>query len=184
MTIKINLTTEGDISDLAYIHWQSKITAEKGIVPDSFLDSLTHEEYIGKWQDWFKTFTKELGAQTIIAKDDNGKSVGFCNFGNLRTPPPGTSKIRPLFSSEIYAVYVLPDYFQQNIGTLLFEETIKYLLENKHQSLCLWALEKNKRACGFYSAMGGQRIGKQFVEMGGAKVKEVCYGWRKIKECV
>lgn len=177
MTKKIKLATSSEITQLAYIHWQSKIIAEKDIVSADFLDSLTHEDYIKNWQEWFVS-----GSETLIAKDNSGTALGFCSFGALRTPPPGTSKIRPLYSSEIYAIYVLPDHFGQNIGTALFKETVAHLIDNKHQSLCLWALEKNKRACGFYTAMGGQRIGKQFVEMGGAKVKEVCYGWRNIKE--
>jgi len=177
MTLKIKLATDSDLSDLAYVHWQSKIIAEKDIVPDDFLNSLSHEAYIKKWQEWMKDESVRL-----IAFNENNQAVGFTSFGNLRTPPSGTSKIRPLYSSEIYAIYVLPDYFGNHIGTQLFKATVTHLMENKHQSLCLWALEKNKRACGFYTAMGGQRIGKQFVEMGGAKVKEVCYGWRKIKE--
>jgi len=181
MTYQIHIATTEDIRDLAFIHLESKKAAERDIVPDDFLDGLTHQEYIEKWEEWFVVFTQELGAQTYIAKNEEGKAVGFCNFGNLRTPPPGTSKIRPLYSSEIYAIYVLPEFFGHNIGTALFKKTIEHLLENKHQSLCLWALEKNKRACGFYAAMQGQRIGKQFVEMGGRKVKEVCYGWRSIK---
>ena len=177
MTLDLKLATVQATIDLAYIHWQSKIIAEKQIVPDDFLNNLNHQDYIEKWQEWFVS-----DSETIIASDINDKTVGFCSFGNLRTPPPGTSKIRPLYSSEIYAIYVLPDHFGQNIGTALFKETARHLIRNKHQSLCLWALEKNKRACGFYSAMGGQRIGKQFVEMGGAKVKEVCYGWRNLKD--
>ncbi|MEM7618469.1 MAG: GNAT family N-acetyltransferase [Pseudomonadota bacterium] len=179
MTLNIKIATDQDINDLAYIHWQSKIVAEKNIVPDDFLDSLSHEEYIGKWQDWMKDESIRL-----IAHNDEGTAVGFSSFGNLRTPPPGTSKIRPLYSSEIYAIYVLPEFFGQDIGTHLFKAAANHLLENKHKSLCLWALEKNKRACGFYTAMGGQRIGKMFAEMGGARVKEVCYGWRNLKECV
>ena len=176
MTYNIQTATDQDISDLALIHVMSKKVAERGIVPDDFLDGLTHEEYIAKWQEWIIS-----GSSTIIARDDQGTAVGFCSFGNLRTPPAGTSKIRPLYSSEIYAIYVLPEMFGKNIGTDLFKAAIAHLMEQKHQSLCLWALEKNKRACGFYTAMDGQRIGKQFVEMAGVKVKEVCYGWRSTK---
>jgi len=179
MTYNIKLAIDQDINDLAYVHWQSKIAAEKNIVPDDFLNNKTHEEYIGKWSEWFNN-----DSQTFIARNEEDLAVGFTSFGNLRTPPPGTSKIRPLYSSELYAIYVLPEFFGQNIGTELFKAAAAHLLENKHKSLCLWALEKNKRACGFYAAKGGQRIGKQFVEMGGANVKEVCYGWRKLKECV
>lgn len=177
MIINIQPATINDIPNLAFIHWKSKIVAEENIIPNDFLTALTHEEYIKKWQEWFVN-----GSQTLIAKDEKNNAVGFCSFGDLRTPPPGTSKIRPLYSNEIYAIYVLPNYFGNDIGTALFKETADYLVNHKKTSLCLWALEKNKRACGFYNAMGGQRLGKQFVEMGGAKVKEICFGWRNLKE--
>jgi hypothetical protein len=68
------------------------------------------------------------------------------------------------------------------MGRVLLKEAVECLRNEKHQSLCLWVLKGNKRACAFYDAMDGKRIGKKFVEIGPTKTQDVCYGWRDIKE--
>ena len=50
--------------------------------------------------------------------------------------------------------------------------------------MCLWVLDKNKRGCSFYEAIGGKRVGKKMVEIGPNKLKEVCYGWRDINKII
>lgn len=177
MTVFIRKATKSDIPDIAAIHvagWQG---AYGGIVDQDYLDSVTVEKRIEQWSEWFADET----ATRLVACQDN-KIVGFITFGTLKTAPAGTSKIRPLYSSEIYALYILPEVFRQGVGTSLMKVAVNELQIQKHQSLCLWVLKDNKRACHFYEKMGGQRIGKKMVEFGPTKAKEVCYGWREIKE--
>ena len=177
MSIIIKNAVEGDIPDLARIHLASKLAAEAGIVDSEFLNAKTIEEYEEKWVGFY---ADEDSTKALIY--DGETAVGFVSFGPLRTPPAGMSKIRPLYSSEIFAIYVEPEYFDKGYGKKLLQYAVTQLKEQKHKSLCLWALDKNKRACGFYEKMGGQRVGKQIVEMGPSKVKEACYGWRNIDE--
>ena len=177
MSIIIRQATEVDIPDIAAIHvagWQG---AYGGIVDQGYIDRFTIDVRIEKWTEYFTSGE----TNTLIACA--GKTpVGFLGFGALRTPPAGTSKIRPLYSSEIYALYLMPEYFRQGVGTALMQDAAKALRQQKHQSTCLWVLDKNKRACSFYEKMGGKRIGKKIVEFGPTKAKEICYGWRDIGE--
>jgi len=175
MSLEIRQATEADISELARIHLSSKRAAETGIIDQAFLDAKSQEEYEQKWVG----FLASEDSQKYLGFLDD-EPVGFISFGQLRTPPPGTSKIRPLYSSEIFAIYIDPDYFKRGYGASLLRFAVGELQKQKHQSLCLWALKDNKRACGFYDAMGGQRIGKKIVEFGPTKAKEVCYGWRDL----
>lgn len=177
MFIEIRKTTIDDAPLLASLHLASKKVAEKDIVDRNYLEGLTTEDYIQKWQGWFAADDSDT-----LAAVEGEKIIGLVSFGPLRTPPAGTSKIRPLYSSEIFAIYVHPDYFQKGAGKALLKAAVEDLINNKHTSLCLWALAKNKRACSFYEAMGGQRVGKMMVEMGPSKVKESCFGWRNIKD--
>ncbi len=177
MIYTIRQATQNDIPDLAHIHLASKLAAESGIIDQAFLDAKTVEQYKEKWVTFF-----EMDDSTQLILSVDSQSAGFISFGQLRNPPAGMSKIRPLYSSEIYAIYVHPDYFRQGVGKALLSEAVKNLQELKHQSLCLWALDKNKRGCGFYEAMGGQRVGKKMTEFGPSRAKEVCYAWRNIKE--
>lgn len=179
MTFTIHPATSDDIADLAYIHVASKKLAEKHIVNQAYLDSFRQEDFEEKWRGFLAT---EDSQQDLIYKGDN--AVGFISYGHLRTAPAGTSKIRPLYSAEIFAIYVHPDHIGQGYGKALLHHAVVRLKEQNHKSLCLWVLEKNKRARAFYEAFGGQRIGKHFVEMGPTKVKELCYGWRDISDMI
>ena len=88
------------------------------------------------------------------------------------------SPIRPLYTGEIYALYILAPYWRQGLGTALMTAAAQGLAEKKHKSVCLWVLEKNARAACFYRARGGQACGRKDVQIGSSKVKELCFGWR------
>jgi len=177
MSFTIKTATESDIPDIAKIHvagWQG---AYSGIIDQTYIESQNIEKRTPDWQEWMK----EEGVVRLIAYQDS-QPVGFAAYGALRTPPAGMSKIRPLYSSEIYGLYLVPEVFRQGIGTALMKQAVENLKTQKHQSMCLWVLDKNKRACAFYEKMGGQRVGKKMVEFGPTKAKEVCYAWRNIQE--
>ena len=88
MTIfNILKATNERISDLARIHVASKRAAYDGVVDADFLASKTQGEYEEKWKNWLD----EEGIDVLLIPN-----VGFVSFGRMQTPPPGTSKIRPL----------------------------------------------------------------------------------------
>lgn len=175
MTIIIKTATKSDIPEISELHvigWQ---TSGEGVVDPRYLSDLKASDRVSEWEKHFQE--DELD---VLLAFEGEECVGFVNYGPLRTAPPGMSKIRPAYSSEIYAIYLNPKYFRQGVGTKLFKEAIKHLREKKHQSVCLWVLKGNKRACAFYDKFGGQRIGKKDVEIGPTKTKDICYGWRDI----
>ena len=174
MTFAIRSATESDIPALARIHVAGWRDSYEGIVNRTFLDDLTEDQRVADWQKWFA----EGVMQTLIAEDEAGIPCGFISFGKLRTPIPGGSPIRPLYSSEIYAIYILESYQRKGLGRQLMRAAALKLKEMKHRSACLWVLEKNEKAISFYKELGGQRCGKKDIEIGGTKVKEVAYGWR------
>ena len=171
--MKIIKAEQGDIPAIARIHVEGWKGAYGGIIDQAHLDGITIEERAAQWKEWLPNNT------TLLACQDD-KPIGFIAFGKVQTPPPGTSSIRPLYTSEIYGLYLLPEYYRQGIGRALMQAACTTLLEQKHKSMCLWVLDKNDRGKGFYEAMGGQRIGKHMIEIGPTKAKEICYGWRDI----
>lgn len=177
MSIAIREATTEDIPDIATIHLASKQAAYKGIVDQDFLDAKTQEQYEAKWKNWLS----EEGIDVSIIYDGDTPQ-GFISYGRMQTPPPGTSKIRPQYTAEIFAIHIHPDYWRQGIGQKLIQSTAQKLKDDKHQSLCLWVLAKNERATKFYDYLGGKRLGKRMIEVGNSKVKEICYGWRNISE--
>lgn len=172
----IRPATPEDNVAIATLHiagWQG---AYGGIISQAYLDSLNLEERAARWRD----ILEKNETTTLIALDDAGKGAGFVSFGKLMTAPPGTSSLRPLYSSEILAIYLLPEHYRKGLGTLLMREAVNGLKEQKHNSLCLWVLEKNDRARKFYESFGGQRVGKKMITIGPDSVKEICYGWRDL----
>lgn len=163
-----------DVEQIAKAHvigWQESY---RDIINSDYLDNLDINKKKEQWTEWLQKETCKI----LVARTEQNNVIGFCSFGSLRTPPPGMSPIRPLYSSEIYALYVLPEHWRNGIGSKLLRSAVIDLQKNKQNSLCLWVLEKNDRANKFYKSLGGQRVGKTFVEIGHQKVKEVCYGWR------
>lgn len=178
MTFNIRSATENDIPALAHIHVQGWKDAYKDIVDQDYLDNLKEEDRI---EGWLERFDKE-GVSRLIAETDDGRPAGLVAFGKLRTPPPGSSPIRPLYSSEIYAIYILSDFWRQGLGTQLIKKAVTELQDMRHKSMCLWVMERNKNAIAFYKKLGGQRCGKKKVDIGPTTgCKDVCFGWRDTK---
>ena len=166
--------SEIDLEDIAMIHvagWQG---AYGGIIDQGYLDALSVEKKVQLWRQ----IIEEGDTQLLIARNEQEIAAGFCSFGKLKSPPPGMSAIRPLYTSELYAIYILPAYWRQGLGRELMASSIAKLQKSKHNSVCLWVLEKNSRAVAFYKALGGQRCGKIDVEIGPTKAREICFGWR------
>lgn len=165
--------TAADAQDLAHIHIEGWRASYAGLVEQAFLDGLDTDKRASDWAKWLAE-----GTEALIAHDADGKPAGFISFNRLMTPPPGMSPVRPLYTSEILALYILPAYWRQGLGKQLMQQAAIRLKEKKHKSLCLWVLEKNSRGNAFYKALGGQKCGKKDVTIGSQKLTDICYGWR------
>ncbi len=170
----IRPATEADIPHLADILITGWRESYRYIVDENWLAALDQGEYEEKWQRWMA----EEGWNVLLAEGADGAPAGFVSFGKLKTPPPGMSPIRPLYSAEVYALYILPDYWRQGLGRKLLGAAAAALAPERHKSLCLWTLEKNKRAAAFYKALGGERCGKKDVTIGPTAARDICFGWR------
>lgn len=171
--IEIRPATEEDIPAIARIHVPAKQKAYASAVDQDYLQNKTFEEYEGVW-----THYMTAGDATQYLALIHNQPVGVISFGRLRTPPPGTSRIRPLYAAEIFGIHVHPDYWKQGVGKALLQKAVEDLKNQKLRSLCLWVIKGNENAIKFYDHMGGQRIGKRMIEIGPSRVKEICYGWR------
>lgn len=169
----IRTATKDDIPAIAALHVEGWKGAYGGIVDQAYLDGLTVEKRIADWTQWM-----EADESTVFIAEEEGAPAGFAVIGRTKTPPPGSSPIRPSHSGEIYALYLHPDYWRKGIGTALMKHAARELKERRHSTICLWVLDANTRARGFYEKMGGQKLGGKMIEIGPSTLKEVCYGWR------
>ena len=156
-----------DAKGIAKVHVDSWMTTYKGIVPDSYLNSLSYDKREELWNHIIPN------GSVFVAENEVGEIIGFANGGKER------SGNYEGYEGELYAIYILKAYQGRGIGKLLVNEVIKFLKEKKINSMIIIALEAN-RACQFYEAIGGQLIGEEDAEIGGEKLMEVVYGWKKI----
>lgn len=171
--MKIQLATAANTNDLGHLHVEGWRSSYGGLVDQAFLDSLDPLKRAEQWAGYLNG-----GTEALIAHDDDGKPAGFIAFSKLMTAPPGMSPVRPLYTAEILAIYILPDFWRHGLGRQLMGMAAERLREKKHRSLCLWVLENNVRGNAFYKALGGERCGKKQTEIGGRTLTDVCYGWR------
>ena len=143
MDIEIKkMESDSEIKGKAYVHWKSWQEAYKGIVDQDYLNALTIEkceDIAFRWPE-----------NTFIAKDDN-RVVGFSCYGMYRSdelPDVG----------EIFAIYVLEDYYGAEVGKKLMQAALSEL---DNQKVAVWVLKDNKRAIRFYEKCGFRFDGRE-----------------------
>ena len=83
----------------------------------------------------------------------------------------------PDYSGELYAIYVLQAYQGQGVGRALVSAAVDWLRQNGHQSMLIWVLRDNHPARRFYEALGGKAVRERSIDIGGAPLPEVGYGY-------
>jgi ribosomal protein S18 acetylase RimI-like enzyme len=160
----LRLATIEDAETIASIHVRSWQTAYEGIVPAQFLAALSIQDRANMW----RIVISEHHGIVLLATSPHGE-VGFISFGPSRDED-GKKK------AEIYAIYVLPQFWHQGIGQELLDEA-EWRLEGQHfVAFTLWVLEKNVQARRFYEARGFRLDGNRKEDtIGGVLLTELRY---------
>lgn len=138
------METDEEIKGKAYVHWKSWHEAYPGIVSQDYLDRLTLEKcerMAFSWPD-----------NTVIAKD-NGIVVGFVCYGDRGEEAPDVG--------EIFALYVLADYYGKGVGRRLMDAGLEHVRD--YSQVILWVLKENRRAVRFYEKCGFQPDGAEMT---------------------
>ena len=156
ITIK-KMETDEEIRGKAYVHWRSWHEAYPGMVSPDYLNRFTLE----KAEKMAFSWTDHL----IIAKDGD-RVIGFVGYGDRGDESPETG--------EIFALYVLSEYYGTGVGKQLMDAGLEQLKE--YPQICLWVLKENKRAIRFYEKCGfrpdGQEMFSQRVEAAEIRMKK------------
>ncbi len=169
------LATPADAMDIAYIHVDTWQTAYRGMIPDSYLDTLSLAQR-GNW--WLSVLTDPNNKTFIFVADDNsGQPVGFVEGG------PRHSEEVP-YEGELYAIYVLKDHQGKGLGRDLFLSTVRELHKRGINNMVLWVLKDNDPSRRFYEAMGGELTDEKQFELAGVTLTEVSYVWPDLSALV
>lgn len=126
----------GDEAGIANVHVESWKSTYKGLVPDSFLDSLSAEKRKAVWK-------KQLESNSVFVAEENGQIVGFASYGKERTNKHSS------YTGELYAMYLLSEHQRRGIGKALMHKIAQELVDQDIHTMLTWAFEENG-ACQFY----------------------------------
>ncbi len=138
------METDDEINGKAYVHWKAWHEAYMGLVSQDYLDRLTLErckKMAHRWTDGI-----------LVAKDD-GRVIGFAGYGDRGDEAPEIG--------EVFAMYVLSEYYGKGIGQMLMEAALEQM--KGYRQICLWVLKENRRAIRFYEKCGFCPDGAEMV---------------------
>ena len=152
LTIK-QMETPEEIEGKSLVHWQAWREAYDDILPTEFQETMTLERC--------RFFSQKYPENTLIAMDGL-KVVGFISYGNFRD--------EIIQAGEIFALYVLKDYYGKGIAQKLMTEALSTL--EHFSEIFLWVLKENKRAIAFYQKMDFTFDGQEKILELGKPIKE------------
>ncbi len=161
------------VRDIADVHVDCWRETYRGIMPDGKLDALSYEKSAEKWKDFFISGKGVLLKNTVIVAKKNDETVGFCAGGEVRK----FSKRTEGYKGEIKAVYILKEHQRKGLGRIFLKNFEEIFREKEIFSYIIWVLKDNDSK-GFYRKMGGKLITTKTYEIGGKKLKGLCFGFR------
>ena len=161
-----------DAAAIARVHVDSWRSSYRGILPEGFLAGLSYEHFEDRWHVWLRAVGDPRWAYRVAEQPPSGRIVGFASGGPRRGPAYAD------YGVELYALYLLGEHQRAGIGRRLFGSVARGLAEGgSPTSLLAWVLACNNPSRRFYEAVGGELLGSQQIEIGGARLEEVAYGW-------
>ncbi len=166
-----------DAESIAQVHVASWQTAYRGILPDSYLDTLNVSRRLEMWQELLTR--PKPGTFNFVAEDASGALVGFASGGPARAhiALPGDPAV--LFDGELYGIYLLAEHRGQGVGRRLTTNLAQAMADYGYRTLLVWVLAANP-ACAFYEALGAVRVGQEDITLAGLVLPELAYGWTDI----
>lgn len=161
----------GDAAGIARVQVDSWRTTYAGLVPAPFLEGLSYDRCEETWQ---RGLTRPNTQYVyVVAENSDGQVVGFANGGPERDG-------RADYQGELYTLYLLQDYQRQGLGRGLVAHAAQLLRRRGYRNLLVWVLAENPSR-RFYEALGGVAAGEKPIDIGGAILVEVAYGWSDIR---
>jgi ribosomal protein S18 acetylase RimI-like enzyme len=162
--IKIRTARPGDAGDIAKLDVETWRSTYAGVLSVPYLVGLSPgRREIG----WRHVILKEPG-DVRIAVEPAGAVVGFGSCGPCR----GDHR----FLGEVFTLYVAPDWQNQGIGRQLLIALFQRLVAAGRPSAIIWVLRDNP-ARFFYERLGGRRVSRRGLLVGGTTVAADAYGW-------
>jgi ribosomal protein S18 acetylase RimI-like enzyme len=161
-TLLVRPARPTDAAAVARVYVDSWRDTYRGLIPQAYLNAMS---YVRHEHSWRQTFA--AGGWGFVAELDR-QVVGFASGGRCRS--------RGRWAGELFVLYVQTPCHGRGIGRALFDATHYELARRGYAGMLVWVLANNP-ARGFYEHLGGEPAGDNVCELGGARLREVAYGW-------
>jgi len=155
-----------DAAAIARVHVDGWRTAYRGLLPSTFLDSLSYAQREDLWRG---VLADPVGRHIFVAREMDGPVVGFGTGGRPQVRSPG-------YLGELQALYVLDGHQRRGVGTGLFTAVATAFVEEGIDSMLTWVFAENP-AVRFCDHLGGHRFDERSIEIAGQAIDEVAFGW-------
>lgn len=143
-----------DADTLADIHTRSWQSAYRGIgiLSDAYLDGAASAEMRAKWRARMST---PVAGQRVWCADLNDQTIGFlCVLREDDTP----------WGALVDNLHLLPAARGHGVGNRLMGEAARWAAAQGISQLHLLVYEANTAAIGFYEALGGVPVSRDWLE--------------------
>jgi GNAT superfamily N-acetyltransferase len=156
-----------DAAAIARVHVETWRTAYTGIIPQSYLDSMTVQN---RTFVWIRLLERSApAAVTLVSEDHDRRIIGFVAGGALRHRDDR-------YQAEISSLYVLASHQRESHGRRLFLAAGNRLAGYGLRGLFVWVLADNPWR-HFYEGLGGEVVSETMRTFAGKPLKELGYGW-------
>jgi ribosomal protein S18 acetylase RimI-like enzyme len=169
--ITIRAATPADAPAIGRIHVESWRETYHGLLSDNLLDSVAALVRAAMWRG---ALEHERPISLFVAQAAGGDLLGFAGGGSSRAASLP-------HDAEVYAIYVMRAAQRRGCGRRLMAALADALHARRFKSLCLWVLEDNASARGFYERLGGILVGEKSEVHGEDEYREVAYGWDNLE---
>ena len=138
------METAEEIKGKAFVHWKAWHEAYPDLVSHEYLDNLTYEKCESMAFSW---------RDNLIVAMDGNTVIGFVGYGDRGEESSN--------AGEIFALYILSEYYGTGVGLKLMQAGLKEL--STYPEVYLWVLKDNKRAIRFYEKCGFVLTGKSMI---------------------
>jgi ribosomal protein S18 acetylase RimI-like enzyme len=153
-----------DARGVAAIHVRSWQAAYRGLVPESFLRSLSIEHREATWRELLENRTSD-----VWVAGEEGGMLGWICVGKSRDPDVDAT------TAELWAIYVDPNRWRRGVGHALWSRAAEHLRASEFSRVTVWVLKENAEALRFYGSIGfvADPGHEKTIELGGAELVEI-----------
>jgi L-amino acid N-acyltransferase YncA len=173
--MSVRPATIEDASQIARVNVDSWRSTYSGILSEDFLAAMSYEDFETRWCGRLGGESGVHGIFFYVAELPAGGIVGFASGGSRQE-----ESTYPEYEGELYTAYLLRQYQRRGLGRRLLGAVARGLLADGKRSMLARVLAENPSR-PFYETVGGKVLGSQEMEIGGAALEVVVYGWDDIR---